>query len=154
MVPADYTSELAERLGYQGRADRRPASSTYTFIPPYTRNTASRPALTNTWPCTHSARHTRGGGEGSGVFGGTRLWLGTSSSLARVNNVKEDAINSLGDEIMGEDGGGWADQVFFFFFFENCERRKFCRVEDFVLKGMIFWERGWILNEDWLKVIR
>lgn len=25
-------------------------------------------------------------------------WLGTSSSLARVNNVKEDAINSLGDE--------------------------------------------------------
>lgn len=67
MVPADYTSELAQRLGYQGRADRRPASPLpiRTFIPPYTRNLSSRLPRLQTPDRVHARRaHTEGSGEG------------------------------------------------------------------------------------------
>ena len=57
MVPADYTLELAQRLGYQGRTDR--PASLYLYVPLShlihvtcpVESACSRPALTG--PCVY-----------------------------------------------------------------------------------------------------
>lgn len=85
MVPADYTSELAQRLGYQGRADRRPASPLpiRTFIPPYTRNLSSRLPRLQTPDRVHARRaHTEGSGEGGREDAGVRVYRGGGGGQA------------------------------------------------------------------------